>query len=137
MSIARSAAVLAASAVAAAAVAAAPALAAGPATVNVSLKEFKVLPSPAAVAAGKVTFKVKNAGTLTHELIVVKTNLAPARLKKADGSADESASVGEVSELKAGTSGSVTLTLKPGKYVLLCNVPGHFGAGQYTAFTVK
>ena len=45
--------------------------------------------------------------------------------------------MGEVAETAAGKSGSVTLTLKPGKYVLLCNVPGHFLAGQYTTFTVK
>ena len=123
--------------VAAGAVTTAPALAAGPTTVKVTLKEFKVLPAPKSVKAGKVTFQVTNAGMITHEMVVVKTNLAPAKLKKADGLADETNAVGEVPELAKGKTNSVTLDLKPGKYVLLCNVPGHFAAGQWSAFTVR
>ena len=30
----------------------------------------------------------------------------------------------------------VTLELKPGSYVLFCNVSGHYAAGQHTPFTV-
>ena len=34
--------------------------------------------------------------------------------------------LGEVSELDPGKSGTLTLTIKPGKYLLVCNVPGHY-----------
>jgi uncharacterized cupredoxin-like copper-binding protein len=45
--------------------------------------------------------------------------------------------LGEAGDIKPGQTKKVTLTLKPGKYVLLCNLAGHYKAGQYAAFTVK
>ncbi len=106
-------------------------------TVKVSLKEFKVLPSAKSVATGKVTFSVKNVGTVGHELVVIKTNVAPGKLPVKNAKASEKGKVGVVPELKPGKSGKVTLTLAKGKYVLLCNLPAHYQAGQYTGFTVK
>ena len=53
------------------------------------------------------------------------------------GKANEGHSSGEVPELQPGTSGKVTLQLKPGVYQLFCNVPGHYAAGQRTTITVK
>lgn len=109
----------------------------GGGSVKVQLKEFKIVPKPASVTSGKVTFTVKNVGKLVHEMVVVKTNVAPGKIPVKDNEASEKGAVGEVAELKAGKTGKVTLTLKPGKYVLLCNVPGHYKAGQYVRFTVK
>ena len=106
-------------------------------TVKVSLKEFKVLPSVKSVAAGKVTFSAKNVGKVGHELLVIKTNIAPGKLPVKDGKASEKGKVGLVKELKPGTSGKVTVQLAKGKYVLLCNLPAHYQLGQYTGFTVK
>ncbi len=106
-------------------------------TVKVSLKEFKVLPSAKSAPAGKVTFSVKNVGKVNHELVVIKTNVAPGKLPVKNAKASEKGSVGGVPELKPGKSGKVTLKLAKGKYVLLCNLPAHYLAGQYTGFTVK
>ncbi|WP_245474327.1 sulfocyanin-like copper-binding protein [Mesorhizobium sp. M2A.F.Ca.ET.042.01.1.1] len=50
---------------------------------------------------------------------------------------DKAGDKGEVSELDPGASGTLTVDLKPGKYVLICNVPGHFATGMWTEFTVK
>jgi uncharacterized cupredoxin-like copper-binding protein len=104
--------------------------------VNVSLKEFTVNPSAAQAAAGKVTFKVHNAGTATHEFVVLKTDKPAGGLLKGDR-ADESGNVGETGDLKAGTSKSISLNLPAGHYALICNLPGHYKAGQHTDFTVK
>ena len=104
--------------------------------VNVSLKEFKVNPNAAQAAAGKVTFKVHNAGTVTHEFVVLKTNTPANALLKGDR-ADESGNVGETGDLKAGASKTLSLNLPPGHYALICNLPGHYKAGQHTDFTVK
>ena len=111
--------------------------AAGGGTVKTVLSEFRVVTAVKSIKAGKVTFAISNSGKRVHELVVVKTDLAPAKLRKANGRADESRSVGEIGDVLAGKSGKLTLTLKPGKYVLLCNLPGHFAAGQWSAFTVK
>jgi uncharacterized cupredoxin-like copper-binding protein len=108
--------------------------------VNVALKEFTISPSPASASAGAVNFKATNGGTVAHELVVLKTDKDPKSLPtKADGGIDEAASnsVGEVSDLEPGKSGSTTLNLAAGRYVLVCNLPGHYAAGMATAFTVK
>ena len=106
-------------------------------TVKVSLKEFKVLPSTKSVAAGKVTFSAKNVGKVGHELLVIKTSVAPGKLPVKNAQASEKGKVGLVPELDPGKSGKVTLKLAKGKYVLLCNLPAHYQAGQYIGFTVK
>jgi uncharacterized cupredoxin-like copper-binding protein len=104
--------------------------------VNVSLKEFTINPSAVQAAAGKVTFKVHNAGTVTHEFVVLKTNKPAGDLLKG-AEADETGNVGETGDLKAGTSKTLSLNLPPGHYALICNLPGHYKAGQHTDFTVK
>ena len=103
--------------------------------VKVQLKEFKVLPSPLKAKRGAVSFSVKNVGGIPHELVVLKTNTAPAKLRVKGGKAVETGRVGGVGPLKPGTTKSLNLALKAGKYVLLCNLPGHYQAGQRIGFS--
>jgi uncharacterized cupredoxin-like copper-binding protein len=110
--------------------------AASPATrgvVSVKLGEMFVRPDVTRAVAGKVTFHVRNTGKLVHEMIVGRV---PIKGPLASGKMSEATSAGEVAELKPGTANSVKLSLKPGKYILFCNVPGHFAAGQHVALTV-
>jgi uncharacterized cupredoxin-like copper-binding protein len=127
--------VLAAAASAATAVAVPLALAAGT-TVNVTEKEFKITPSATSAKGGKVTFKIKNKGALDHTFDVYRTSLPVAKLpvKQDRVTLKPLATSGP---FKPGKGGTLTVTLKPGKYVLLCNVAGHYKAGQRIAFTVK
>lgn len=107
-------------------------------TTAVRLSEYKVTPKPATAKAGKVTFVVKNAGKLEHEMVVMKTNIPAGKLPlNAKNRVPEKGVVGEAGDIKPGQTKRVTLTLKPGKYVLLCNLAGHYKNGQYSAFTVK
>jgi uncharacterized cupredoxin-like copper-binding protein len=105
--------------------------------VAVTLSEFKVVPKPTSVKAGKVTFSAKNSGKLEHELVVLKTNLAPDKLQVKGNKAVETGLVGKVVGIAPGKTKQLTLTLKKGKFVLLCNVPAHYQAGQRTGFTAK
>jgi uncharacterized cupredoxin-like copper-binding protein len=104
--------------------------------VGVSLKEFKVIPTASQAPAGHVTFNVHNGGTATHEFVVLRTD-KPAGSLLEGARADESGNVGETGDLKAGASKSLALNLKPGHYALICNLPGHYAAGQHTDFTVR
>lgn len=54
-----------------------------------------------------------------------------------NGRADESGNVGETGDLKPGTTKSVSLNLAAGHYALICNLPGHYVAGQHTDFSVR
>jgi uncharacterized cupredoxin-like copper-binding protein len=109
---------------------------AAPHSVNVSLKEFSVNPSSPQAAAGKVSFHVRNTGTITHEFVVLKTNKDAGALLKG-ARADETGNVGETGDLQAGASKTIELKLAPGHYALICNLPGHYKASQYVNFTVK
>jgi uncharacterized cupredoxin-like copper-binding protein len=96
----------------------------------------------ATAAAGKVTFEVTNISTETiHEMIVAPIENVDVVLpyNANENRVDEEAAhdLGEVAELEPGKSGSLTLELKPGLYVLYCNIPGHFMAGMWTVLAVK
>jgi uncharacterized cupredoxin-like copper-binding protein len=108
----------------------------GPITADLS--EFKIAPSATSAGAGPVTFDVTNKGKLPHELVVLKTTKAAAALAKSGTSRlPETGHMGEVSTLKPGASGKTTINLKPGHYVLICNLPGHWTAGMREDLTVR
>ncbi len=94
------------------------------------------------VPAGEVTFEVTNSSRqLVHEMVIspVKDTKTPLPYDKAGNRVDEDAAghLGEVSELAPGKKGALKLTLKPGTYILYCNVPGHYALGMWTLLTVK
>lgn len=107
--------------------------------VAVELGEFFVKPDKSSVAAGEVTFEVSNAGKLAHEFIVYRSDEDPGSLPIEANQAqlEKDAEIGEIEEedLEPGASSTLTVTLETGKYILLCNVLGHYGQGQFTAFT--
>ena len=119
---------------------AAPAQAAAPATLAhasaVTLSEFNVAPKPAQLAGGNVTFNVSNAGTVKHEFVVIKTPKPASDLLKG-GRADEAGNVGEIGGIEPDQTKTLKLSLKAGHYALICNLPGHYAAGQYADLTVK
>lgn len=104
--------------------------------VSVRLFEFKVVPKPVTAKRGVVAFLVRNTGKVDHELVVLKTNIPPAKLPVKAGKAVEKGRVGKVGPFGPGGSKALTLKLKAGKYILLCNVPGHYQAGQRIGFKV-
>jgi uncharacterized cupredoxin-like copper-binding protein len=93
------------------------------------------------IKAGDVTFEVTNTSRdMIHEMIVmpmasgekeVPYNADDMRIDE-----DAAGAIGEVSELDPGTSGKLTLRLKPGEYMLVCNLPGHYVLGMWTHFKV-
>lgn len=103
---------------------------------------MSVTADTSSVSAGEVTFEVTNSSkSMVHEMLVVKvTDLATqlpydAATDRIDE--DKAGSLGEVSELDAGVTGSLTLTLEPGTYLLFCNLRGHYMAGMWTSITVN
>lgn len=107
------------------------------AKVSVKLVEFKLTPSVKSVPRGSVTFVVRNAGKLTHELVVIKTPRRAGKLPMKGMEAVETGKVGGVAAIKPGATKRLTLKLKPGHYALICNIPGHYKAGQFADFTVR
>ena len=98
--------------------------------------------TPRTVSAGEVTFAVTNASkTMVHEMVLapVKDEKTPLPYDTASQKVDEDAAghLGEVAELEPGQNGALTMTLKPGRYMLYCNIAGHYALGMWTLITVK
>ena len=108
--------------------------------VGVTLHEMSISADTLSVPAGPVTFGVSNAGTITHELVVLRTDTAfdqlPANLDE-PGKVSEEGSGGESGDIAAGRWSAFLLTLSPGHYVLICNEPGHYAGGMRIAFMVR
>ena len=105
--------------------------------------------TPATAPAGKVTFTVKNNGTITHELLVLKTPTAydklpitdagdpPQHVTSGANKVDEGTLVDETGDIAKGETKSVTMDLESGAYVLVCNIAQHYGLGMRAPFTVS
>jgi uncharacterized cupredoxin-like copper-binding protein len=117
-----------------------------PTTIHVSLSgeggsDMAIKLDQSSVTAGKVTFDVANEAVgEDHEMVLIRLKDKNQKLPflKDKNRIDESKvkSLGEVADLKPGDHGSLTATLKPGTYELLCNVKGHYEAGMHTVLTV-
>jgi uncharacterized cupredoxin-like copper-binding protein len=104
--------------------------------------------TPLSVKAGKVKFVVTNAGTIVHEMIVLKTSTPfdqlpvadagdpPAPVTSGANKVSEATKSGETGDVAKGKTKSVTLNLKKGNYALVCNIAQHYGLGMRAAFSV-
>lgn len=114
----------------------------GMAGAHMSKATMGIKVSMKSVKAGEVTFRVTNDSKDTvHEMVVspIKGMDDPLPYSADENEVDEDAAgnLSEVSELDPGKSGSLTLHLKPGKYILYCNVPGHYMSGMWTMLSVN
>lgn len=124
--------------------------AASPAVVHVDLmdpssgplvKSMMIKTDQTSVKAGSVKFLVSNdSKTLVHEMIVVSVTdpNTPLPYDRKDDRVNESKikDLGEASDLPPGTKKTLSLTLKPGDYMLMCNQPGHYKGGMKASLTV-
>ena len=112
------------------------------ATDGANISGMKMIVTPDEVKSGRVTFHVTNESKgLLHEMIVIRQPASNAGLPSDAGQRrvveTNVADLGEVSDLAAGKSGSLTVNLSPGKYLLICNQPGHYKAGMWAKLTVR
>jgi uncharacterized cupredoxin-like copper-binding protein len=111
--------------------------------VNLLLEDFKVRGDAAVVPAGDVSFRIRNQGPTTHEVIFVRTDLAPDKLPLQDDglTVDEEGRgvkfLDEVEGLDIDDRQNLDLRMAPGHYVLYCNLEGHYLGGMYAALTVS
>lgn len=111
-------------------------------------RTMNVTASPPAVAAGDVSFRVWNQGMMVHEFVVLPllTGEVGSRPIGVDGQVSETRSLGEASNecgpnagegIPPGSASWVSLHLDPGRYELICNLPGHYARGMFTELAVS
>jgi uncharacterized cupredoxin-like copper-binding protein len=107
-----------------------------------TLSEFSILAEVAEVPAGEITFDVVNVGEDPHEVIFFKSDLDSAALppSSVSGEVDEAAIgeyVGGWEDVQPAGLASGTLTLAPGRYILLCNLTKHYENGMVSVLQVN
>lgn len=110
---------------------------------QITLKDFQIDLSPTTVPAGDVTFAASNEGPTVHEFEIfsVPDGVDPTDLAVASNVADTESQglkvIDEVEDIAPATTASVTVTLEPGSYAVICNLPGHYEQGMSIAFAVE
>ncbi len=94
--------------------------------------------------AGEITFEVHNEARGSHNLVIIRTDLAADALPFADVNntrVDEEGAgekIGEIEEFRGGGAVEVgSFTLTPGRYALICNLFQHYEFGMFAQLTVE
>jgi uncharacterized cupredoxin-like copper-binding protein len=112
----------------------------GGATLTATLKDNTIQLDQPSAPSGTVTFKVVNAGTVMHSLILLKTDVPHDKLALDPKDASKVDPVGllrETGQIGIGQTKEFSAKLAAGNYVLVCNEPAHYQIGMHLGFTVK
>lgn len=108
---------------------------------DMTMATMRITADPETVPAGEVTFRaVNDSSELVHEMVVARIRNPeeplPYSMDTMEVDEDGAGLRGKVSELNSRQTGSLTLTLKPGTYMIYCNIAGHYMMGMWTLITV-
>jgi uncharacterized cupredoxin-like copper-binding protein len=108
--------------------------------VAVTESDFAIA-APAAITAGDVVLRVENDGPDAHELLVVRAPDGDLPMRSDGLTLDEErlqrSEVGVLQPAEAHTARDLRLRLSPGRYVLFCNMSGHFVGGMQRVVVVN
>lgn len=99
---------------------------------RLTLDEYRIVPQDIVVKPGRMKFVVRNAGRLTHNLVIQITPKTP------DAKPVQLTPTSRTATMQPGqTAEPIKLTLAPGKYRLVCTIANHDDLGQFGTLTVK
>jgi uncharacterized cupredoxin-like copper-binding protein len=108
------------------------------------MSEYAFTPKDTTAPAGKITITAPNKGQISHELVLIHTDLpvnklplVSAGVEVNEDSFGEANLPGEIPDVEPGDTGTLTVTLPAGRYVVLCNIEGHYKAGMVGTLTVQ
>jgi uncharacterized cupredoxin-like copper-binding protein len=106
-----------------------------------SISGMAIKTDRATVKAGRIVLQAVNESKeVVHEVLIVPAPSSgrelPYDARKGVVLEERVHPLGEIQELKPGARGRLTLNLKAGTYLLLCNQPGHYKAGMATKLVV-
>lgn len=109
--------------------------------INVTERDFSITTAPRTVSAGTVLVRVHNDGPDAHELIVVRAPRGRLPLRSDGLTVDEEAlarsTVGSLVPGGSGASRRLEVRLTRGRYLLFCNMAGHFMGGMHAELVVR
>jgi uncharacterized cupredoxin-like copper-binding protein len=94
---------------------------------RITLDEYRIVPQDIEVKPGPIKLVVRNAGRLTHNLVIQVPG-------KPD---DKPMQIARVATMQPGqTAAPVKVTLAPGEYRLVCTIANHDDLGQFGTLKV-
>lgn len=111
--------------------------------IDVTMHDFGIKVSRHSVPAGTVVLHVTNDGPSTHEINVDRTRYSSGEIPlQRDGlTAAEDAKglrrIDSIEQVNLHRTADLTVELKPGRYVLWCNLEGHYLGGMHETFNVR
>ena len=112
----------------------------GSSVIAVSERDFAVT-APKSLDAGDVVFRVHNRGPDAHELLVVRASSGGLPMRSDGLTVDEESlqrrEVGVLEPAEVNTVRDLRLHLTPGRYVLFCNMSGHYIGGMHRLLVVR
>ncbi|HEY2777772.1 MAG TPA: hypothetical protein VGI77_07685 [Gaiellaceae bacterium] len=111
-----------------------------PSVVRVVERDFHISVVHGHLTAGTVVFRVTNRGPDEHEFIVVRADhglpMRPDGITL-DEHALEKNIAGSIEPAPAGQTNTLRVTLKSGRYALVCNMFGHYMGGMHAPLVVR
>jgi uncharacterized cupredoxin-like copper-binding protein len=88
--------------------------------IEVGMTEFRFAPATIEVSRGRVKFKMKNTGVVEHNFVIPELGLRSPNI-----------GAGQGEELEW------YIRAQPGRYRIVCDIPGHTEAGMVGTLVVK
>jgi plastocyanin len=98
-------------------------------TLRLRLDEYRVLPERVTVPAGRVEIVARDVGRLTHNVAIVQFARPLGEDEEKQYARTPTAHPGDVVR--------TSVTLRPGKYRLVCTIANHDNLGQYGELKVE
>ena len=95
---------------------------------RITVDEYRIVPQNIEIKAGRMKFVVRNAGRLTHNLVI----------QVPEGPDGKPAPIDRVATMQPGqTAKPIKVTLAPGEYRLACTIANHDDLGQFGTLKVR
>jgi Sulfocyanin (SoxE) domain len=112
----------------------------GQRVIPVTEQDFKIT-APVSLPAGEVILRVANQGPVAHELLVVREPAAGLPISRDGLTVNEDRvqhdEVGVLEPADAHAQRDLRVSLTPGRYVLFCNMSGHYVGGMHHELVVR
>lgn len=118
-------------------------------TVHVMLQEWRIVTDKNTIPAGPTRISVQNRGQEMHEIVLLKSDAPFDKIPlHPEGGIDEDNAghlVDELEDLAPRSKKDMMVNLKPGNYILLCNMvemeegekEQHYAMGMHAPLTVR
>ena len=110
-----------------------------PPRIAATVGDYRITVDRDTMRSGIVSFDIRNDGRVAHEFVILRSDHAADALPREGDEVSEHAAgklQDEAEGIDPGKTVNLATSLKPGRYVLICNLTGHYRRGMHAGFRV-